>query len=145
MNIFICRACGHIEFGSAPENCPVCGASKEQFNQNDDVFEESEPNSKEAAIKHIPSVKVNKVCGLIPEQPCVDVIVRIGETLHPMESAHHIQFIDCYVDDTYVSRVFLSPGVFAAGCFHLKATGSKVRIVENCNIHGYWQTEADIA
>lgn len=144
MNIFICKVCGHVEFGAAPEKCPVCFAGQEAFNQNDNVFIESEENAREAAVKHIPSVKVNKECGLIPEESCVDVIVRIGETLHPMVEDHFIQFIDCYVDDNYVSRVLLTPGVNPSGCFHLKATGSKVRIVENCNKHGYWQAEADL-
>lgn len=144
MSIFICSVCGHIEFGSAPENCPVCFAPKDKFAQNDHVFEESAEKSKEAAIKHIPSIKINKECSLIPEQPCVDVIVRIGETLHPMEENHYIGWIDCYVDDRYISRVFLSPGVYAAGCFHLKTTGHKVRIVEMCNLHGHWQAEANI-
>ena len=144
MNIFVCGSCGHIEFGSAPENCPVCFAPKDKFKQNDRVFEESAEKSKEAAIKHIPSIKINKECGLIPEQSCIDVIVRIGETLHPMEESHYIRWIDCYVDDRYISRVFLSPGVYAAGCFHLKTTGQKVRIVEMCNLHGHWQAESNI-
>lgn len=145
MNIFICKICGHVEFGAAPEKCPVCFASKEAFNQNDNIFIESEENAKEAAVKHIPSIKVIKECGLIPEAPCLDVLVRIGETLHPMVEDHFIQFIDCYVDDKYVSRVLLTPGVHASGLFHLKTEGSKVRIVEVCNKHGYWQAEADIA
>jgi len=144
MGIFICEVCGHIEFGSVPDKCPTCGAAKEKFTQNDKVFIEAEEKSKEGAVKHIPSIKVNKSCGLIPEQSCVDVIVRIGETLHPMEEKHFIQFVDCYVDDKFVSRIMLTPGVYAAGCFHVKATGSKVRIVEFCNLHGHWQAEADL-
>ena len=116
MNIFICEVCGHIAFGSAPDKCPACGAAKEKFTQNDNVFVEAVEKSVEGAVKHIPAIKVNKVCGLIPEQSCVDVIVRIGETLHPMEEKHFIQFIDCYLDNTFVSRVMLSPGVYAAGC-----------------------------
>ena len=144
MSLFICKKCGHVEFGEAPEKCPVCFAGKEAFNQNDNLFVESAEKSKEAAIKHIPAVTVNKECKLIPEEPCVDVIVRIGETLHPMTPEHAIQFIDCYVDDKYVSRVLLTPGVNPSAVFHLKAEGAKVRIVENCNLHGYWQAEADI-
>lgn len=144
MNVFICKVCGHVEFGSAPEKCPVCGSGKEAFNQDDNVFIESEERSKEAAVKHVPSIMVNKECKLIPEEACVDVIVRIGETLHPMMPEHSIQFIDCYVDDKYVSRVLLTPGVNPSAVFHLRAVGSKARIVENCNLHGYWQAEADI-
>lgn len=144
MAIFVCGFCGHVEFGSAPERCPVCASPKEKYAQNDNVFKESEEKSKEAAVKHIPAIKVNKACGLIPEETCIDIIVRIGETLHPMVENHHITWIDCYVDDQYISRILLTPGVYAAGCFHLKTSGSKVRVVEFCNIHGVWQSEADL-
>jgi desulfoferrodoxin-like iron-binding protein len=144
MAIFICSMCGHIEFGKAPDKCPVCMSPKDKFVQNDNVFTESAEKSREAAIKHIPSMTINKECKLIPELSCMDVIVRIGKALHPMEAAHYIRFIDCYVDDVYVSRVMLSPGVFAGACFHLKTKGARVRIVENCNIHGYWQLEGQL-
>jgi desulfoferrodoxin (superoxide reductase-like protein) len=70
--------------------------------------------------------------------------VRIGEKLHPMVEDHFIQFIDCYVDKKYVSRVILTPAVHPTGLYHLKVQGSKVQIVEKCNKHGYWQAEADI-
>lgn len=144
MNIFICSVCGHLEFGTAPESCPVCKSPREKYAQNDPIFEESSAKSKEAAVKHIPQVTVNRECGMIPEHPCLDIIVRIGATLHPMEEAHFIQFIDCYVDDRYVSRIMLTPGVFASGVFHIKSPGKKITIVENCNIHGYWKTEVDL-
>lgn len=144
MNIFICGMCGHIEFSAAPDQCPVCKSPREKYTRNDKVFEESAAKSKEAAIKHIPAITINSSCGLIPEQTCMDVIVRIGPTLHPMEAAHFIQFIDCYIDEKYVSRIMLGPQVFAAGCFHLKASGKMVTIVENCNIHGYWKSEMNI-
>jgi desulfoferrodoxin-like iron-binding protein len=140
MAVNICNSCGHIEFGPTPVECPVCGAKK--FNQNDNIFKESEEKSKEAAPKHVPAITVKKECSLIPDMGCIDVLVVIGQKIHPMEEKHFIQFIDCYVDDKYVSRQFLSPGVYAGGLFHLKAKGSKVRIVENCNLHGYWTAEA---
>jgi desulfoferrodoxin-like iron-binding protein len=144
MSIFVCKVCGHIEFGSAPDNCPVCFAPKTSFQQKDNVFTESEEKSKEASPKHIPSIKVVKECGIIPEENCTDVIVRIGEKLHPMEEAHFISFIDCYIDDKYVSRVMLSPGVWASAVFHVKKAGAKVTIVEKCNIHGWWKSEAPL-
>lgn len=144
MSLFVCKACGHVEFGEAPDSCPTCGAAKGAFKPDDNLFIESQEKSKEAAVKHIPSVKVVKECKLIPEESCVDVIVRIGETLHPMTQEHAIQFIDCYVDDRYVSRMLLTPGVNPSAVFHLRAEGSKVRIVENCNLHGHWQAEAEI-
>jgi superoxide reductase len=142
MKIFICQVCGHIEFNSAPENCPVCFAKK--FTQNDSVFEESMEKSSEGAVKHIPDVKINKECGLIPESACTDILVRIGETLHPMMENHFIQWIDCYLDEKYVSRIMLTPDMNPSVVFHLKTEGSKVTIVENCNIHGYWKTDTNL-
>ncbi len=144
MNAFICSMCGHVEFNIIPASCPVCKSPKEKYSQNDRIFEESAEKSKEAAVKHIPVVTINKKCGLISEQSCTDVSVRVGSTLHPMEVGHHIRFIDCYVDGTYISRMQLSPGVFPAGNFHLKTPGSKVQVVENCNIHGYWKSEVGL-
>jgi desulfoferrodoxin-like iron-binding protein len=142
MAIFVCKKCGHLEFGSAPEACPVCWAAREEFAQNDNVFAESQEKSKEGAVKHAPTIKVNTQCALVPEESCVDVVVRVGATLHPMLDNHFIEFVDCYVDDKYVSRLMLGPSVFPAGCFHLKVKGAKVRIVEKCNLHGHWQAES---
>ena len=144
MGLFDCAVCGHIEFGSAPNRCPVCSSSKDRYKQNDRIFIEAEEKSKEGAVKHVPAITMVKQCGLIPEQSCVDVLVRIGKTLHPMEPAHFIAWLDCYVDDQYAARVLLSPGVNPASCFHLKRQGKKVRIVELCNLHGHWQAEMDI-
>jgi desulfoferrodoxin-like iron-binding protein len=144
MALFVCSVCGHVEFGSAPDRCPVCWAPKDKFSQNDRVFIEAEEKSKEASVKHIPAVTVNKVCGLIPEQHCADVIVRIGKTLHPAEPAHFIKWIDCYVDDQFVERAQLTPNVNPAACFHLKKEGSSIRVVEFCNIHGHWQAEGPL-
>jgi len=144
MTIFVCSICGHVEFNGAPDICPVCHMPKDKFKQNDNLFIEAEEKSKEAAIKHIPSITINKQCGLIPESSCTDVMVRIGKMLHPMEEKHYIAFIDCYVDHAFVSRVYCSSKVYAAGCFHLKAPGSTVTIVEFCTVHGHWMAEASL-
>lgn len=143
-NLYLCKTCGYISFNTKPESCPVCHSDASAFSENNAIFKESEEKSKEAAIKHIPAVTINKKCGLIPEMSCTDVVVRIGKTLHPMEEKHFIQHIDCYIDEKFVARTQLTPGVFAATAFHLKSSGSKVTIVENCNIHGYWQTEVSL-
>lgn len=144
MKFFICSVCGHIEFDQIPALCPVCKSPKEKYSQNDRIFEDSAQKSKEASEKHVPIIMTSGTCGLIPEHSCLDITVRVGSALHPMENSHFIQFVDCYVDNRYVSRIFLTPGVFAAGSFHLKTTGAKVQIVENCNVHGYWKSETNL-
>ena len=144
MKIFICQLCGHLTFNELPDNCPVCGAEKEKFAQNDRIFEESQAKSPEAEVKHVPAVQVNKTCGLIPEKTCLDILVRIGKTLHPAEEKHFIQFIDCYQNDRYLGRAILSPGVYPAACFHLKEAAGKVTVTERCNLHGYWKTDIEL-
>lgn len=142
MKIYICQVCGHLEFNMPPEKCPVCFAERDKFTQNDMIFKESNEKSPEAETKHIPIVTISKKCGLIPESPCVDITVRVGKTIHPMEEKHFITFIDCYQNEKYISRVILTPpSVYPAACFHLKNDGGTITIVENCNIHGYWKTD----
>ena len=70
--------------------------------------------------------------------------VKVGSVAHPMEEKHYITFIDCYIDDKYASRIYLTPLTWASVVFHIKTSGKKVTIVEKCNIHGYWKAEADL-
>ncbi len=144
MNLFICQVCGHLEFDNAPENCPVCGAPKEKYQQNDNIFKESKENSPEAESKHIPSISIEKECGLIKEEGCTDVFVRIGETLHPSTDSHFIQFVDCYQDGEFIGHAQFTPDIHPATCFHLKKDSGTITIVENCNIHGYWMKEISV-
>ena len=32
-DIYLCPVCGHIEFGQAPESCPICGTKGEKYVQ----------------------------------------------------------------------------------------------------------------
>jgi desulfoferrodoxin-like iron-binding protein len=144
-DIYVCTVCGHVEFGSAPEFCPVCHSSKEKFTENNKVFEEAIANYKDAGISHTPDIVVKKKSAFISETPTCEIQVRIGKKMHPMEDAHHIRWIDCYVDDKYIARMFLTLGSSPAATFYTKASGSKVRVVEVCTIHGYWQTESAVA
>ena len=142
MKIYICQVCGHFAFNNLPDACPVCGAEKDKFLQNDAIFKESMQKSPEAEIKHVPAMTVNKSCSLIPESSCMEIIVRIGKVIHPMEEKHYIRFIDAYQNDKFIARMDLTPlNVYPAACFYLKEAGGKITIVENCSIHGYWKSE----
>jgi superoxide reductase len=143
MSLYLCSICGYVSFGSAPEQCPVCMSPKEKFEQKDNLFKESKEKSPEGAVKHQPVITVNKDCKVVGGA-CVDITIKVGEAAHPMEEKHFITFIDCYVDEKWVSRIMLTPNVFAAGTVHLKASGSKFKAVERCNVHGWWESEATI-
>lgn len=144
MNIFVCSKCGHVSFDSAPDNCPVCYAPKDKFSQNDNLFKESEEKSPEGAVKHVPKLKVVTECGLFPEQECKLVSARIGETSHPMEEKHYIQFVDFYRDYKFIKRAMMTPALFAGAAAHLKDTSGKITVVEKCNLHGWWMSEISL-
>ena len=143
MKIYICQVCGHLVFNNLPDTCPVCGAEKDKFLQNDAIFKESIQKSPEAEIKHVPVIAVNdESCSIITESGCNDVVIRIGKVMHPMEEKHYIRFIDAYQNDKFIARMEFTPlSVYPAACFHLKEAGGKITIVENCSIHGYWKSE----
>ena len=51
MSIFICKMCGHVAFGSAPEKCPSCGAPKISFEQLvDEMVSHDLANARRAAL-----------------------------------------------------------------------------------------------
>ncbi len=146
MKTFVCKVCGHVEFGEAPMNCPVCGVPKQNFEEKPDIIHkpgEAETQG-ESERKHIPSIVVVKTCGLIP-QGCMDVHVKVGEIEHPMLKEHYIIFIDFYLDKKYLSRVYLTPErLHPAAALHLKANVGVLTAVEHCNVHGYWMSEANL-
>lgn len=143
MKLFLCSICGYVAFDEVPEKCPVCESPKDKFEQKDNIFTESSEKSPEAAVKHIPVINVIKECKLVGGS-CVDIVVKVGEVQHPMEEKHFIQFIDCYIDRKFAGRAHLTPALYAATAFHLKNTGSKVQIVEHCNVHGWWMSESSL-
>jgi len=147
MKTFECKVCGHIEFEAAPELCLVCRAKREAFVEKPDAIKKP---ANPAALtdgdkKHVPQIVIVKECGLVPDQCCTDVHVRVGEILHVMEAKHYIRCIDYYLNHKFISRVWLSPEVCnPAAALHLKVESGTITAVENCNVHGNWMAEAVI-
>ena len=147
MKTFECKVCGHIEFEAAPELCLVCRAKREAFVEKPDAIKKP---ANPAALtdgdkKHVPQIVIVKECGLVPDQCCTDVHVRVGEILHVMEAKHYIRCIDYYLNHKFISRVWLSPEVCnPAAALHLKVESGTITAVENCNVHGNWMAEAAI-
>ena len=146
MKGYVCKVCGYISInGSAPEKCPVCGAPKTSFEEKDAVKTPQDPrNMTDLEKKHVPVIKVVRVCGLIPEG-CIDIHAKVGEIQHPMQPEHYIAHIDFYIDKEFIARVHLTPDKLnPAAALHLKAKGGKLSVIELCNIHGAWIKETDI-
>lgn len=147
MKGYVCKVCMYISInGSAPAKCPVCGAPKTAFEEKENaILTPKDPkNLTELEKKHIPVIKVVKICGLIPEG-CQDAHVRIGETQHPMQPEHSIQHIDFYIDKEFIARVHLTPDKLnPAAALHLKAKSGRFAAIELCNLHGAWISEVNL-
>lgn len=143
----VCKVCGYISInGKAPEYCPVCHAPKTAFEEKADAIKEPEDinNLNELEKKHIPIITIVPKCDLV--EGCYDVHVKVGEIKHPMEEDHYIVHIDFYLNKEFISRVKLTPRALnAAATLHLKdnAKGT-LTVVEFCNKHGNWMSEAEI-
>ncbi len=142
MKVLECKVCGHIEFNVAPENCLVCRSPNTAFAENAAAIKQpADPaNLTEGDKKHIPVIKVTE-CGLI--HGCTDVHAVVGAIEHVMQPAHFIRSIDYYLNEQFVSRIWLAAEkCHPATSLHLNAKqGDKVTIVENCNVHGNWMAE----
>ena len=140
--LFVCQACGHIEFDSAPEMCPSCGAPKAKFGEDGNALMPAEKEGKE---KHVPVIIVTDECGLIPDD-CRDIHVKVGSTPHPMLEDHWIQWIDVYVNKVFSARYTMYPkSMQPVVGLHLKAyQKGTLSVIEHCSKHGSWMAEAGI-
>jgi len=144
-DIFVCSVCGHLEFGAAPGKCPVCHAPSEKFSQNNNVLVDAQSGQSDLAASHAPVMTVAKKSELIPEMYVYEVQVRVGKKIHSMEDDHQIRFVDCYIDDRHFARALFTTGALPAAVFLTRGKGSKIRVVELCTVHGYWQAAAEVS
>ncbi|MEW6516186.1 MAG: desulfoferrodoxin family protein [candidate division FCPU426 bacterium] len=140
--MFVCTVCGHIEFGSAPDICPVCFSPREKFNEDAEAVH---PASKEGKEKHVPVITAYDHCGLMPGI-CRDIQIKVGSVPHPMQSDHWIQWIDVYLDKKLQARYQIySANLQAAVGVHLKSDQhGTLTVIEHCNIHGSWMAEIKV-
>lgn len=77
--------------------------------------------------KHVPIIEKTKN----------GVRVTVGATLHPMEDAHFIEWIELIAGNV-VYRTYLQPGDKPSAEFCVKA--EKITAREHCNVHGLWKS-----
>lgn len=117
--IFRCNICGNIvEVLNPGEGRLVCCDQPMELllARHTDVGPE----------KHIPII----------EETEEGLKVKVGETAHPMEENHHIQWIEIIIDDK-VLRKTLKAGDKPEATFKEKPS-KKIMVRSYCNIHGLW-------
>ena len=88
-----------------------------------------------ATEKHLPVIKE------LPANICQGkdgAIVKVGETQHPMDKDHYIEWIEIITVDGKHGKKFLQPGDKPQAEFHTRAKVVGARAY--CNLHGLWQT-----
>lgn len=113
--------------------CPVCG-NIVQIVDGDikrvrccgKEMEELSANTVDAALeKHVPVYEIEND----------EIVVSVGEVLHPMEEKHYIMFITLVTDDRVI-RVDLNPLDTPVVRFpYIKDS----IVYEYCNLHGLWK------
>ena len=117
--------------------CPICGNVIEVI--NGDVSRVRccgqelvllNANTVDAALeKHVPVYEIDGN----------EIIVRVGEVIHPMEEKHYITFISLVTDDKII-RVDLKPGVEPVVRLPYVPNAD---IYEYCNLHGLWKSTVE--
>lgn len=116
--IYKCKSCDAVfEMLGSCDCSPMC---------KDEPMEElQEKTQDQGQEKHVPVI----------EKTGTGIKVRVGSVPHPMEEAHHIQWIEV-ADGNKVYRHFLKAGDKPEADFPVKSDNILVR--EYCNIHGLW-------
>ena len=118
--IYKCNICGNIvevlHTGAGELVC--CGQPMQLFE------EKTEDEGKE---KHVPVIE--KIEG--------GVKVKVGSVPHPMEDAHHIEWVEVIADGKSC-RKFLKPGDEPEAEFEIRA--EQVTAREYCSVHGLWKS-----
>ena len=125
--IYKCNICGNItevlHIGIGELIC--CGQPMELM-----IAKEKE----EGTEKHLPVIEE------LPANACREkdgFKIKIGETEHPMEKNHYIEWIEISAADGKSGKKFLSPGDKPEADFYTRKKIVSVRAY--CNIHGLWE------
>ncbi|MBN1134521.1 MAG: class II SORL domain-containing protein [Methanosarcinaceae archaeon] len=104
-------------------------------------------NLTEMEMKHLPVIETPDT--ITAGEP-FDVTISVGNIPHVMEVAHHIQWVDLYLGENFITKVLFTP-VFtrARATITIVENGDGgtaiLRAVERCNVHGIWENTKDIA
>ncbi|MCQ2977918.1 MAG: desulfoferrodoxin [archaeon] len=119
--IYKCNICGNIievvSEGAGELSC---------CNQAMELLEAKE--SGEGGAKHIP---------LISKEDD-KIVVKVGEVQHPMETEHHITFVELKIGNQIYRETLV--GDEPKAVFDINAEIEDIEAIEYCNLHGLWKS-----
>ena len=122
VRFYRCSTCGNMVglIHGSMEHITCCGHQMEQMKANSvDAAQE----------KHVP----------VYERDGEEIIVKVGEILHPMEEEHSIAWV-ALVSEDKTTRIALKPGEEPIVRFQYVPYAT---IYAYCNKHGLWKQEID--
>lgn len=119
--------------------CKICGKIVEVLNGGaGELVCCSAPMDKIEAKQHEDNLNEKHLPVLIKDEND-KYIIRVGETIHPMEENHYIMFIEAISKDKkYLKRVYLKPNEKAE--LDLECICRNFDAREYCNIHGLFES-----
>lgn len=120
--VYKCNVCGNIvtvlHAGGGELVC--CGQPMELL----------DPKTQDEGLeKHVPVI----------EKADNGVLVKVGDTPHPMEEKHYIEWIELQTNDGDMHYAFLKPGEDPQATFNVNYEDVAMAR-EFCNIHGLWKS-----
>ncbi len=126
--IYKCEVCGNIiETVHTGQGELVCCGQPMKLQAENTVDAAKE--------KHVPVIEE------LPAQVCQGkdgAIIKVGETAHPMDEDHYIEWIEIITEDGRRGKQFLKPGEKAEVEFHTRKKVIGARAY--CNLHGLWKS-----
>ncbi|MFW6285589.1 MAG: desulfoferrodoxin [Nanoarchaeota archaeon] len=124
--IYKCEVCGNIvKILNTGEGELVC------CNQPMQIQEENTINTSKE--KHVPFIKIQD-----------DIIyIQIGETMHPMEEKHYIEWIEVITDNDITLKKQLNPNQKPKAEFIIPINSQILQVRAYCNIHKLWSKTLD--
>lgn len=122
INYYRCPVCGNVieVVNGDVSRVRCCGRELELLNSN--VVDAS-------LEKHVPVYEIDGN----------EIVVKVGDIIHPMEEKHYITFISLVTNDRVI-HVELKPGNEPIVRFpYVKGS----IIYEYCNLHGLWKKEVE--
>ena len=117
--------------------CEICGNTIEVLDEGEGILLccdqsmvlQKEQKEDKGMEKHVPVI----------EQNGNYVTVKIGETPHPMEETHYIEWIELIVDGSKYRR-FLNPNDKPEASFTIPERHIEISARAYCNIHNLWKS-----
>jgi len=119
----------------------------ENFDNVPDVLRKplNPENPTEEEKMHTPLLTISRQSNTISDNGCIDIQIKVGEIEHEMTSEHFIEFIDIYIDRTYVMRAALTPKrAYPLISTCLNAASGRLAVISHCNVHGNWITKVTL-